>query len=292
MVDAGFISATPPSEPCAEPLGIVQRALEAGGALLRRLHQPGAAGQVDPSAGTVDVYTTLDVHLQRVAQDALRDGITRLDEILARRKRRPQAALIAVDPRTGEVLAFVGGRSYNQSQYNRAVSVRGGSRARCSSRSCISRRSSTRRPRAAPTSPRRRSSSTSRRRSCSTRRPGPRATTRASTTVRSRCAGARAVAQHRRGEAGRVGRIRGSRRALAQGRRRHPAAALSRDRARRVRGDAVRDRHGLHLVSQRRHDPAADRHLAAGGQGQGSPAAGREATDGRRRPARPSWSPT
>ena len=49
------------------------------------------------------------------SRDALRDGITRLDEILACRKRRPQAALIAVDPRTGEVLAFVGGRSYNQS---------------------------------------------------------------------------------------------------------------------------------------------------------------------------------
>ena len=45
--------------------------------------------------------------------------------MLARRKRQPaQAALVAVDPRTGEVLAFVGGRSYNQSQYNRAVSAR------------------------------------------------------------------------------------------------------------------------------------------------------------------------
>jgi penicillin-binding protein 1B len=32
--------------------------------------------------------------------------------------------LIAVDPRTGEVLAMVGGRSYNQSQYNRAVVAR------------------------------------------------------------------------------------------------------------------------------------------------------------------------
>ena len=34
---------------------------------------------------------------------------------------RAQAALIAVDPRTGEILALVGGRSYNQSQYNRAI---------------------------------------------------------------------------------------------------------------------------------------------------------------------------
>ena len=37
---------------------------------------------------------------------------------------RAQAALIAVDPRTGEILALVGGRSYNQSQFNRAVAAR------------------------------------------------------------------------------------------------------------------------------------------------------------------------
>ena len=70
-------------------------------------------------------YTTLDLHLQRVAQDAVRDGLTRVDEILAKRKRqRAQAALIAVDPRTGEILAMVGGRSYNQSQYDRATAAR------------------------------------------------------------------------------------------------------------------------------------------------------------------------
>jgi membrane carboxypeptidase/penicillin-binding protein len=39
-------------------------------------------------------------------------------------RRQPQAALVAVDPRTGEVLALVGGPSYNQSQFNRAVSAR------------------------------------------------------------------------------------------------------------------------------------------------------------------------
>jgi penicillin-binding protein 1B len=63
--------------------------------------------------------------MQRVAQDAVRDGLARLDQILARRKRqRAQAALIAVDPRNGEILALVGGRSYNQSQFNRAVNAR------------------------------------------------------------------------------------------------------------------------------------------------------------------------
>jgi penicillin-binding protein 1B len=75
---------------------------------------------------SVDVHTTLDLNLQRLALDAVRDGLGRVDEMLARRKRkgRAQAALLAVDPRTGEVLAMVGGRSYNQSQYNRAVAAR------------------------------------------------------------------------------------------------------------------------------------------------------------------------
>ena len=71
--------------------------------------------------GAVDVYTTLDVHLQKIAQDAVRDGLVRIDAILARRKRQPaQAALVAIDPRTGDILALIGGRSYNQSQFNRA----------------------------------------------------------------------------------------------------------------------------------------------------------------------------
>jgi penicillin-binding protein 1B len=123
MADAGFLSSDAAERAVREPLGIVQRALESEAPYFVDYISQELQSKY-PSAGTVDVYTTLDVHLQRVAQDALRDGLTRLDEILARRKRRPQAALIAVDPRTGEVLAFVGGRSYNQSQYNRAVSAR------------------------------------------------------------------------------------------------------------------------------------------------------------------------
>jgi penicillin-binding protein 1B len=83
---------------------------------------PGLTAQ----ANSVDVHTTLDINLQRLALDAVRDGLTRVDEMLARRKRkgRAQAALLAIDPQTGEILAIVGGRSYNQSQYNRAATAR------------------------------------------------------------------------------------------------------------------------------------------------------------------------
>jgi penicillin-binding protein 1B len=129
MVDAGFITDEAATRAVSEPLRVVQRALEAqapyfvdlvGQVLAEEL--PG----VTRSAQALDVYTTLDLQMQRIAQDALRDGLEKVDKLLSRRKRRreAQAALIAIDPATGEVLALVGGRSYNRSQYNRAISAR------------------------------------------------------------------------------------------------------------------------------------------------------------------------
>jgi penicillin-binding protein 1B len=78
-------------------------------------------------SGALDIYTTLDLNLQRYAQDAVREGLARVDLTLSKRRRPPgpaQAALVAIDPRTGEVLAMVGGRFYNQSQFNRATGAR------------------------------------------------------------------------------------------------------------------------------------------------------------------------
>ncbi|MGE5834086.1 MAG: PBP1A family penicillin-binding protein [Acidobacteriota bacterium] len=73
----------------------------------------------------VDVYTTLDLHLQRFAQDAVDEGIAQVDKILAKKKKgQAQVAMVVVDPTTGEILALVGGRAYNSSQYNRAIMAR------------------------------------------------------------------------------------------------------------------------------------------------------------------------
>jgi penicillin-binding protein 1B len=76
----------------------------------------------------VSLLTTLDLNLQKTALEAVRNGLGRVDELLSKRKRKnpgsPQAALIAVDPRTGEILALIGGRSYNTSQYNRVTTAR------------------------------------------------------------------------------------------------------------------------------------------------------------------------
>ena len=73
------------------------------------------------------VYTTIDMDLQRAADKAVNDTLTQLDQIFAKRKKDPvkpgtlQAALVAMNPKTGEILAMVGGRDYAQSQLNRAV---------------------------------------------------------------------------------------------------------------------------------------------------------------------------
>ncbi len=67
-----------------------------------------------PARGNA-VYTTLDARLQRAAERALQTGSSRL---LAR---GAEAALVAIDPRTGEVLAMIGGHDYGASQFNRAV---------------------------------------------------------------------------------------------------------------------------------------------------------------------------
>ncbi|HKS39704.1 MAG TPA: PBP1A family penicillin-binding protein [Blastocatellia bacterium] len=81
----------------------------------------------DLSRQSYRVYTTVDMDLQRAADKAVNDTLTSLDQIFAKRKKNPiapgtlQAALVAMNPKTGEILAMVGGRDYGQSQLNRAV---------------------------------------------------------------------------------------------------------------------------------------------------------------------------
>lgn len=128
MAEEEFVSADAAARASSEPIEVVQRALDAQAPYFVDVVGQSLGEQfpgLSQGANRVEVFTTLDPHLQRLAQDALSDGLTAVDALLAKRKRsgRAQAALIAVDPRTGEVLALVGGRSYNQSQFNRAVAA-------------------------------------------------------------------------------------------------------------------------------------------------------------------------
>jgi penicillin-binding protein 1B len=130
MADDHYVTPEAASQAAREPLAVVQRALEAEAPyfvdFVNQTLDEQYPGLTTTTTESVDVYTTLDLHLQRLAQDAVRTGLTQVDQLLSRRKRKGHAetALIAVDPKTGEILAFVGGRSYNQSQYDRAIASR------------------------------------------------------------------------------------------------------------------------------------------------------------------------
>ena len=72
------------------------------------------------------IYTSIDMELQRAAYAAVNKQLSALDKIYAKRSIEPgtlQAALIAMNPRTGEIIAMVGGRDYSKSQLNRAASA-------------------------------------------------------------------------------------------------------------------------------------------------------------------------
>ena len=80
-----------------------------------------------PLPDGVRVYTTLDPVLQRIATQALVTGLEKLETahpFLTEGADRLQAALVAIDPATGGILAMVGGRDYRTSQFNRAVQAK------------------------------------------------------------------------------------------------------------------------------------------------------------------------
>lgn len=67
--------------------------------------------------GGLKVYTTLDLDMQRAAAKSYKEGMTGRDADL-------QAALVAMDTRTGGIRAMIGGRDFNRSNYNRVYSQR------------------------------------------------------------------------------------------------------------------------------------------------------------------------
>lgn len=92
--------------------------------------------------GGIRVYSTLDTRLQSFAQNALKQGLERLDGLMGIGLNenslkenglnendpatidRPQGALVAIDTGSGAIKAMVGGRDYYTSEFNRAVDSR------------------------------------------------------------------------------------------------------------------------------------------------------------------------
>jgi penicillin-binding protein 1B len=78
-------------------------------------------------AGSLKVFTSLEVEMQRAAHAAVHQGVYRIDRMDGARHARSEpaeAALVALDVETGAIKAMVGGRDYRASQFNRAVQAK------------------------------------------------------------------------------------------------------------------------------------------------------------------------
>jgi 1A family penicillin-binding protein len=78
----------------------------------------------DEQQGDLIVYTTLDARAQRAAERAVARQADAIERVGQRGRDTLQGALIALDPRNGEIRALVGARRYVPGGYNRALAAR------------------------------------------------------------------------------------------------------------------------------------------------------------------------
>ena len=68
------------------------------------------------------VYTSIDPDLQRIAYEIVNKRLTALDKNFSKKEKGVlNAALVSIRPKTGEIVAMVGGRDYLANQFNRAT---------------------------------------------------------------------------------------------------------------------------------------------------------------------------
>jgi penicillin-binding protein 1A len=67
--------------------------------------------------GGLRIHSTIDLFIQKAAEEII-------SLLPSDAKGGPQGALVALDPKTGEILAMAGGRDYRYSQFNRATQAR------------------------------------------------------------------------------------------------------------------------------------------------------------------------
>ena len=144
MVDDGLITAAQQADARRLPLKLARGGMETSSAPffvdMVKDHLLEHLSESDLTSQSYRVYTSLDPRLERAAVEAVQAGVQEVDAQLKRkyerwakeskRKGSPEAvphaqvALVALDPRTGEVLALVGGRDYGFSQLNHALARR------------------------------------------------------------------------------------------------------------------------------------------------------------------------
>jgi penicillin-binding protein 1A len=122
MVDRGWLTAKAGRAAIASKLGVNWETKRGGIAnsqapfFLEKVRQYLIAryGAEAVNLGGLRVRTTLDMGMQRLADDTVR-------RIMNDPKHDPRAALVAIDPRNGAVRAMYGGRSFKSRQFNYAT---------------------------------------------------------------------------------------------------------------------------------------------------------------------------
>jgi penicillin-binding protein 1A len=77
--------------------------------------------------GGLSIYTTLDDRLQQAAENAVADGLQSLQTRMERNNSiegTAQAALLSIGVKSGDILAMVGGKDFEESFFNRATMAR------------------------------------------------------------------------------------------------------------------------------------------------------------------------
>lgn len=78
-------------------------------------------------SGGLTIHTSLNLRLHQTAQTALTKQIKKIEERIKKRGQdatKTQAALVAIDIKTGQILSMIGGKNFNESPFNRAVQAK------------------------------------------------------------------------------------------------------------------------------------------------------------------------
>ena len=73
--------------------------------------------------GGLQIYTTLDLNMQRVAEISVESHLSSYD-VARSTDSVVQCGLIAIDPKNGQIRALVGGRNFEKSQFNRVTQAK------------------------------------------------------------------------------------------------------------------------------------------------------------------------
>lgn len=123
MEESGFITTQEREEAQNSPLDLkpqTPRNLDSRFPYFTQYVQKQLPNLIDPEEierGGLTIETTLNPKWQEHAQKTINEAIARY----GRGQRFTQAAMVAIDPRSGEIKAMVGGNDFSESQFNRVV---------------------------------------------------------------------------------------------------------------------------------------------------------------------------